>query len=130
MKINNKDEAIKFAEKYATPQRNKLGQTAEGWNTINWERVAREYDGIEFNNQHEYRMLETSDSSGNFFYSLDVDGGCIWDTSIITNQSVYAQRKEEPTPEQYDEAEGASYDSKEIERIMGKDDWILPWRKI
>ena len=58
---------------------------------INWIVVANDYDGIEFYDHWKARTHHLDEPY--YLSSLDVDSGCIWNKSAITNAKVIAHRK-------------------------------------
>ena len=135
LKINNEQDAKDFIDKYQKFDNNMW------W--VDWHKVAQDYDGIEFHNQWQYRDLEYGGSNegysqpSTFLYGLDIDSGCLWNTTTITNQRVYAERFDKnPSRKRrvkiaYDEAseEGEWSPSDErLEEIAGTDDWKIVLR--
>jgi len=60
---------------------------------IDWRLVAEKYSGIELINYYSYRMATVNRSI--WHYSIDVNGGCIWDLSALK------EVKKTDTPKEY-----------------------------
>ena len=54
-------------------------------NNINWDLVSKNYKGIEFPNYEQIgvRGLHQVSKEYEWTYTIDVNSGCIWDTSAI-----------------------------------------------
>ena len=75
LKITSEQEVREFIDEY------KLEENGRSM-FMDWKKVAQDYDGIEFHNQHTYRRLDyggpTTRYSSNpsaFLYGLDIDSG-------------------------------------------------------
>ena len=135
LKITNEQEVREFIDEY------KLEENGRSM-FMDWKKVAQDYDGIEFHNQHTYRRLDyggpTTRYSSNpsaFLYGLDIDSGCLWNTTTITNQRLYAERvNKSPKSKQrvkdaYDEEmDDWSSSDERMEEIAGTDDWKIVLR--
>ena len=76
--ITNKQELKEFINEYE----NKLYAGIYG---VDWWKVSRDFTGIELQN---YNVLRWTEGLSNFHIWLsewDVNGGCIWDLSVIKN---------------------------------------------
>ena len=77
--ISNNDELDTFCNTYSTE--------AEPLNPIDWQKVSEDYKGIELIN---YQSLKASLTQVDQFLTRiwvtawDVNGGCIWDMSVIS----------------------------------------------
>lgn len=75
--LNTEESYKDFTKKYST-----------GVNypyNIDWNSVSKDYKGIEFPNYEELGVRNLYKESKEYYwtYSIDVNSGCIWDTSII-----------------------------------------------
>jgi hypothetical protein len=69
--IKTMDDIVEFEKEYGMK---------DGYNkgSIDWNKVAKQYTGIEF-----YPYLYAARFKHLWYYSIDVDSGCIWDKSAI-----------------------------------------------
>ena len=71
-KIETKEQVFDFHDRYEEEDYSRR-------NTIDWEKVAKDYDGIEVINP---RAL-MSFPGGSWLWGWDIDSGCIWNTNAI-----------------------------------------------
>jgi hypothetical protein len=87
--ISNKTELNNFIKKFTEVK-------YECLETINWNLVKEEYNGIEIVNYNHLKYNIGYQSFHNFptwFYGWDVSGGCIWNLSIIKDIKKYETNK-------------------------------------
>jgi len=72
-KIETKEQVFDFHDRYEEEDYSRQ-------NTIDWEKVAKDYDGIEVINP---RVL-MSFPGGSWLWGWDIDSGCIWNTQSIS----------------------------------------------
>jgi len=75
--LDTKDSYINFTRQYST-------NTNYPYN-IDWDLVSKKYKGIEFPNYEDLdvRLLYQKSDEYKWIYPIDVNSGCIWDTSAI-----------------------------------------------
>ena len=68
--IRSKTDVINFDNKYGKIEHS----------TIDWTKVSKDFSGIEFAPYHHSLRMKYD-----WYYSLDIASGCIWDTSVLKN---------------------------------------------
>lgn len=79
LKINTIQDLDNLVSKYAK-------ESVIGISYIDWQEVAEDYAGIEFNNYYtvKAKAWQRTGMAYVFHSAVDINSGCIWDTSVIT----------------------------------------------
>lgn len=86
--INSIDDLLGFGDKYkATFTKNhELYTINEYTNFIDWDKLSKDYDGIQFNNYYKIKediTFEKRMFKYTWFLGWDVNGGCIWNVADV-----------------------------------------------
>ena len=85
IKISTEEELSDFDNKYRNTDRDSYERGVSypyGRLSIDWKKVAKDYDGIEITN-FETIVRSKGGYTGYWFDGWDIDSGCVWNTNVI-----------------------------------------------